>query len=118
MKLKDIMDLLAAKTCHVTAKHLALDIKSSAASDLMSDILARPATPDLMLTGLATVQAMRTASVAGIKAVCVVRGKPIAPQMVDLALDDDIALMVTEHSLFDASGLLWERGVRSGLRSA
>ncbi|MDD5718142.1 MAG: transcriptional regulator [Candidatus Krumholzibacteria bacterium] len=116
MKLKEVIELLVAETIYVNAKHLELDINSTAASDLMSDILARPGTPDLMMTGLATVQAVRTASIAGIKAVMIVRGKPINAQMIELAKDDDIPLMVTKHSLFDASGKLWECGVRSGLQ--
>ena len=115
MKLKAVIELLAAKTLFVTDELLEMDVTTAAASDLMSDILARARTPDLMLTGLATLQAMRTASIASVKAVMIVRGKPITPQMIQLAKDDGIPLMVTRHSLFASTGYLWEHGVRSGL---
>jgi hypothetical protein len=115
MKLKEVIERLSAKILYVEDEHLELEISTAASSDLMSDILARQGTPDLMLTGLATPQALRTASVANIKAVIIVRGKPITDQMIELAKEDDIALMVTKQSLFVSSGFLWEDGVRSEL---
>lgn len=115
MKLRTIIDLLAAETLHATDRHLDLDIQTAATSDLMSDILARPKTPDLMVTGLASLQAIRTASVASVKAVMIARGKPVTEQMIQLAQECDIPLMVTKHSLFAAAGHLWECGIRSGL---
>lgn len=115
MKLKEVIEVLSAEALHVTGAHLEMDIKAVAASDLMSDILARSRTPDLMLTGLATSQAIRTASIASVKAVMIVRGKPITPQMIALAEEDDIPLMVTRHSLYAAAGYLWSRDLRSGL---
>ncbi len=116
MKLKEVMEVLSARALHATDRHLALDIATAAASDLMSDILARPQTPDLMLTGLATMQALRTASIASIKAVVIVRGKPVTDQMIEFAKDDDVPVLVTKHTLFDAAGHLWQHGVRSGLK--
>jgi len=113
MKLRDIAEMLEAKILSGDDEHLEMDIQTAASSDLMSDILARLGTPDLMLTGLATPQAIRTSSVAGIKCVVVVRGKPITDQMIELARDDEIALFVSKMNLFEASGLLWETGIRS-----
>ena len=115
MKLKEVIEVLSAEALFATSTHLEMDIAAAAASDLMSDILARVRTPDLMLTGLATPQAVRTASVASVQAVMIVRGKTVTPQMIALAEDDDIPLMVTRHSLFGAAGYLWSRGIRSGL---
>ncbi len=115
MKLKEVIEVLSAEALFVTSTHLEMDIVAVAASDLMSDILARARTPDLMLTGLATPQAVRTASVASVQAVVIVRGKTVTPQMIALAEDDDIPLVVSRHSLFAAAGYLWSRGLRSGL---
>jgi len=115
MKLNEIIEVLSAEVLFATDAHLEMVIKAVAASDLMSDILARRQTPDLMLTGLATAQAIRTASVASVKAVVIVRGKPITPQMIALAEEDDIPLLVSRHSLYAAAGYLWSRGLRSGL---
>jgi predicted transcriptional regulator len=118
VKLEAVIELLAADVLHADAGHLQMEIATAAASDLMSDILARQATPDLMVTGLATLQAIRTASVASVKAVMIARGKTVTAPMVELAKDCDIPLMVTGHSLFTAAGRLWEGGIRSGLDPA
>jgi predicted transcriptional regulator len=115
VKLREVIEVLAAEALFATDAHLELKITAVAASDLMSDILARARTPDLMLTGLATPQAVRTASVASVPAVMIVRGKTITPQMIALAEEDDIPLMATRHSLYGAAGLLWSQGLRSGL---
>jgi predicted transcriptional regulator len=113
VKLKDVIAILAAEKLHVTDAHLELEIRTAATSDLMSDILARQQMPDLMLTGLATLQTIRTAAVASVKAVVIGRGKPVSPQIVDLARENDIPLMVTTLSLFVASGHLWMGGLRN-----
>jgi predicted transcriptional regulator len=115
VKLREIKDILSAEIIFATDSHLEMEIAAAAASDLMSDILARQRTPDLMLTGLATPQAIRTASVASVKAVVIVRGKRVTEQMVELAREDDIPLLVTRHSLFGSAGSLFARGIRSGL---
>jgi predicted transcriptional regulator len=112
MKLKEIVKILEA---NVMAGKDALDtdISDCAASDLMSDILARVKTPDLLVTGLANLQAVRTASIFGIKAVVIVRDKQISQNIIDFAESEDIILMVTKYSLFDACGQLYEAGLRS-----
>ena len=115
MILRDVMEILSAEALYATDANLGLEVKAVAASDLMSDILARARTPDLMLTGLATPQAIRTAAIASVKAVMVVRGKTLTPQMIALAEESDIPLMVTRHSLFGAAGVVWSQGLRSGL---
>lgn len=115
VKLKAVIEILSAEALFATEQLLEMDVATAASSDLMSDILARARTPDLLLTGLSTVQAIRTASIASVRAVMIVRGKPVTPQMIQLAGDEDIPLMVTRHSLFAATGRLWEHGIRSGL---
>ncbi len=113
MKLRDIAEILEAEILSGEDEDLEMDIQTAASSDLMSDILARPSTPDLMLTGLATPQAIRTSSVAGIRSIIIVRGKPITEQMIELAKDDEIVLFVSKLNLFEASGLIWDKGIRS-----
>jgi hypothetical protein len=68
MKLAEIARTLEA-TVITGADRLDLDILRCGASDLMSDILAGVADGSLLLTGLATLQTVRTASIAGIGAV-------------------------------------------------
>ena len=72
MKLSQIVEALDAKV--LTGDDLLeKDIDTCGASDLMSDILAGLSEGCILLTGLTTVQVIRTAMVAGVGAVVFVR---------------------------------------------
>jgi predicted transcriptional regulator len=105
MKLSEIAQSLEAT---VLAGHdkLGMDIQRCGASDLMSDILAGAADGSILVTGLATVQAIRTASIAGVGAVVFVRGKTPAPEVVTLAIDQGVPILSTPCSMFVACGRL------------
>jgi predicted transcriptional regulator len=105
MKLSEIAQSLEAT---VLAGHdkLGMDIQRCGASDLMSDILAGAAEGSILVTGLATVQAIRTASIAGVGAVVFVRGKTPAPEVVTLAIDQGVPILSTPCSMFVACGRL------------
>ena len=113
MRLSDIPDLLPGQVVFGADSLLTAEIHTAAASDLMSDILARVMVPDVLLTRLNNAQVVRTASVFGIKAVIVVRGRPIDAKLVELAKQEEIVLLTTESSLFEACGKLYAQGVRS-----
>jgi len=113
MTLSALAETLSAKVLHSSEEQLHQEVVTVAASDLMSDILARLGTPDVMLTGLATLQTVRTSAVAGIKAAVIVRGKPLEEKLIELAREEDIVLMSTDLSLFEASGRLYAAGMRS-----
>ncbi|UCF09836.1 MAG: hypothetical protein JSW65_07195 [Candidatus Bipolaricaulota bacterium] len=113
MRLSEVVDLLPARVVYGTDSLLAAEIGTAAASDLMSDILARVEVPDILLTRLNNTQVVRTASVFGIKAVIVVRGRPIDPKIAELAKQEEIVLLSTESSLFESCGKLYSNGVRS-----
>ncbi|MFZ5584882.1 MAG: DRTGG domain-containing protein [Thermodesulfobacteriota bacterium] len=81
-------------------------------ADMMSDVLAFSRPASLLLTGLSNPQVVRTAEVAGIAGVIFVRGKRPSEAMVLLAQEFDLPLMVTAYSMFDACGLLFEKGLR------
>ena len=112
MKLDEIVTLLEAEVL-AGGKNLETDINDCASSDLMSDVLARMTTPDLLLSGLSNTQLIRTASLSGIKAVIMIRGKNIDQSLIDLAEKEDIILIRTRLSCFGASGLLYEKGLRN-----
>jgi predicted transcriptional regulator len=105
MKLSEIAQLLEAT---VLAGHdkFGMDIQRCGASDLMSDILAGAAEGSILVTGLTTVQAIRTASVAGVSAIVFVRGKKPAPEAITLAMDQGIPILSTHCSMFVACGRL------------
>lgn len=79
--------------------------------DLMSDVLAYVQSSDLLLTGLVHPQVIRTAEMLDLKAIIFVRGKMPADELIELAKARDIILVRTKHSLFTASGLLYQAGL-------
>ena len=117
MTLRELAAELSADVLHGSDEQMETEAATAASSDLMSDILARLGTPDVMLTGLTTTQTIRTSSVSGIRAVVVVRGKQVDEKIVELAREEDIVLMSTGMSLFEASGRLYQRGLRSVVHS-
>lgn len=88
------------------------EIESISASDLMSDVLAFAKEGSLLLTGLVNQQVVRTAEMAGITAICFVRGKMPPQETIMLAKEKNIPLLATELSLYEASGRLYEKGLR------
>ncbi len=113
MNLRELADILEATIRHGEDEALNDEVSRVVASDLMSDILARDDTPDVLLTGLNTVQIIHTASISGIKAVVIVRGKTPAQGVVARAEEENIVLMSTKIGLFEASGRLYAKGLYS-----
>ncbi len=113
MTLRDVAAAVSAEILCGSEEQLDLTVQVAASSDLMSDILARVGVPDVMLTGLATNQTVRTSAVAGIRAIVFVRGKAVNESLIELAGEEDIVLMSSPLSLFEASGRLYEKGLRS-----
>jgi predicted transcriptional regulator len=105
MKLSQIVETLEAKVL-TGADLLDKDINTCGASDLMSDILAGLSEGCILLTGLTTVQVIRTAMVAGVGAVVFVRGKTPPQQVIDLAKDQSLPLISSPYSMFVSCGRL------------
>lgn len=81
-------------------------------SDLMSDVLTRDYEYTLLITGLANLQAIRTAEMSDIGQIIIARGKEVGVEMVELANTCDIVLIKCEYSMFRISGLLYEAGIK------
>ena len=113
MLLRDILNVLDAEV--LTADGSALDnteILTACGCDLMSDVLAFVKEQTMLMTGLINSQVIRTAEMMDIKAICFVRGKSPAPEVVELANEKNIALLKTENSLYVSCGKLYEQGIR------
>jgi len=92
-------------------------VNTAYASDLMSDVLAFGSANSILLTSLASAQAVRTAEVADIIAICFVLGKRPDEKAIELAEESNIPLMTTQTSLFSASGILHEMGLSGGVKA-
>ena len=116
MKLKEIVELLEGDL--LTGRdQLDKSLKKGGASDLMSDILAALSEKCILLTGLTTVQTVRTAIIAGVGAIVFVRGKKPPKEVVDQARQNGIPLMSTPYSMFVSCGRLYSKGI-TGLDGA
>ena len=111
MKLSEIKDSLDAE---VLSGHDQLDmnIAGGGGTDLIEDILSAVAKGAVLLTGLTTVQMLRAASIAGVSAIVIVRGKKPDPEMLEAAVTSGIPILRTSHSLFVACGRLYMDGLR------
>ncbi len=72
------------------------------ASDLMSDVLAFGRPNSILLTGLATQQAVISAHMAEFKGVIFIRGKRPKDGSEEFARDNDLVLLSTELDMYDA----------------
>lgn len=114
MLLSDICELLSAEVLSgETKEDLAKkDITSAFGCDLMSDVLAFVNDQSLLLTGLINSQVIRTAEMLDITAVCFVRGKVPTEDVVELAKEKGISILRTELTLYNASGILYTKGLK------
>lgn len=110
MKLSEIVQELDATTLNGEDK-LNNEITRCGASDLMSDVLARPTDGTLLMTGLTTIQTIRTAKIAGVVAVVFVRGKRPPPEVVIVAQAEEMPLFSSPYSMFVCCGRLHARGL-------
>ena len=110
MKLSEIIGILQAEVLYGEDLDR-IEIKQACGSDLMSDVLCYSMQGSLLLTGLTNPQAVRTAEMSEISAVCFVRGKKPPAETVDLARKNDIPLLLSKYSMYIACGKLYSAGV-------
>jgi predicted transcriptional regulator len=82
------------------------------AADLMSDVLAFAREGSLLITGLATDQAIRTAAIKHLVAVVIIEGKKVDSDIVETAREEDVPVYQTPLSKYEACGLLMQAGLR------
>lgn len=110
MKLNEIARILESEFLAGEDKK-DMDFKYCRGCDLMSDVLSAIAEDSVFLTGLVTLQAIRTASVSGAGAIVFVRNKKPSAEVVALARQEDIPLLVTPLSMFVSCGRLYQQGM-------
>jgi len=81
-------------------------------SDLMSDVLTLGCQDIILITGLANLQAIRTAEMADITYILFVRDKVITEEMLELANENDMVLLRCQSSMFKVAGELFAAGLQ------
>ena len=111
MNLQDVQKLLNA-TVHTGQEFLDRTVETCCGSDLMSDVLAFTKCNTLLCTGLTNLQVVRTADMTDLCAIVIVRGKTPSEEVVEAAAENNLPVMSTELTLFDACGVLYNAGIR------
>ena len=110
MKISEMQKLLEARVlcCEENIEH---EVHSACGCDLMSDVLAFVKDQAVLLTGLVNPQVIRTAEMMDMICVVFVRSKVPTQEMIELARDSGIVLMVSDKRLYEACGLLYTNGL-------
>ena len=111
MQIKEIANTLNARIL-TPDLDVTSDVKNAFSSDLMSDVLTGDYDKTVLITGLSTLQAIRTAEISDINHIIIGRDKEVAKEMIDLAVESEIVLLKCEYSLFHISGLLYSAGIK------
>ncbi|HSM26172.1 MAG TPA: DRTGG domain-containing protein [Anaerolineaceae bacterium] len=82
-------------------------------ADLMSDVLASIEPGAVLLTGLCNPQVIRTAQMADVAAVVLVRGKCPPESTIELANSEEIPLITSPFGMFELCGRLYKAGLSS-----
>jgi hypothetical protein len=110
MKLRELTEVLKADIL-VENHGPDEDIPLGGAADLMSDVLAFGAAGMALLTGLTNPQVVRTAEMAGINVIVLVRDKNAPPETIELARELEITLIRTSYTMYEACGRLFSAGL-------
>lgn len=113
MKIREIAEVLEAELLTPGAD-LDREVHNACGSDMMSDVLAYVKDQAVLLTGLTNPQVVRTASMMDMVCIVFVRGKRPDSAILELAGEMGITLLGTQLTMFQACGILYEKGLRGG----
>jgi hypothetical protein len=102
MTFADIVEYLPAHLVHRSADFPGAALKHVVASDLMSDVLVNDFDDMVIVTSLASEQTVRTADMVGARGVVLVNDKTPQPAMKALAVQQDLTVLSTPLSMFEA----------------
>ena len=112
MKLAQVLEVIEGKTITKDV-NLDIEIQMGCGADLMSDVLAFTHEGTLLMSGLTNPQVVRTAEMAGIKAIVFVRGKLPPAETVALAEEKGIPLLASKYTMFETCGRVYQAGLPS-----
>ncbi len=112
MNIKQLIDISDGKLLTPNVD-LTRDIKGGCGADLMSDVLASIQPEAVLLTGLCNPQVVRTAMMADVAAIVIVRGKTPPFETIKLANAENVPLISTPFGMFELCGRLFDAGMIS-----
>jgi hypothetical protein len=111
MRLSAVLALTEAKPISPDLVDPNLEVCSGAAADLMSDCLRYDLNCALLVSGLANPQVVRTAEMADVSAILMVRGKAAPRETLELAREVGIPILCTGLTMFEVCGRLYAAGL-------
>jgi predicted transcriptional regulator len=114
MTLQEIADLLNAEVL-VGKGQTGKEVTTAFGADMMSDLLAFGKAGGLLLTRMATPQVVRTSEILDLAGIMMVRGKTPLPEVIQLADELGVTILATALPQFEASGILYARGLRGSI---
>lgn len=112
MKLSEVLEVIEGKVISGNAD-LDEEVKMGCGADLMSDVLAFTHEGTLLMSGLTNPQVVRTAEMAGIRAIVFVRGKIPPSETIALAAEKNIPLLASKYTMFETCGRIFNAGLPS-----
>lgn len=112
MKLSEIIQHAKGKVLSPSA-YSDREIVGGCGADLMSDVLTAARPGAVLLTGLCNPQVIRTAEMADVHAIVFLRGKQPTPEMVELAAQKNIPVIISAMGMFELCGRLYKAGLPS-----
>ncbi len=106
MTVAEIVEALPAHVVHGESGYRDISVERVIAGDLMSDILVSVECDTLLVTSLATEQAVRSADIIGIPIILLVNDKLPLPAMKELARECGITLLATPMPMFESCAAL------------
>ncbi len=111
MNIRQVMELTEAK-CLCGNPDSSYQITFGFACDLMSDVLILDTNELLLITGLCNIQTIRTAEMADLKCLLIVRNKQVTPDMIALAEENGLTILQSPYSMFRAVAALSGNGIK------
>lgn len=112
MNLNELVSLVNGKIL-TQSIDLGREVKGCCGADLMSDVLASIQPNAVLLTGLCNPQVVRTAQMADVTAIVLVRGKNPPAETIKLADEENIPLISSPFGMFELCGRLYQTGLPS-----
>lgn len=120
MKISKLINLVEGEVLTPKLLNENLEINYGFSSDLMSDALMILNTiktdgileHSVLITGLATNQAVRTAEMLDVGVILMVRDKTPSSKVLFLAEQSNVCVIKTKLTMFNTAGLLYQHGIK------
>lgn len=112
MKLSEIKSIIDGTVINKPV-NINSEIKGAYSADLMSDVLASIQPDAVLITGLCNPQVVRTAQMADIRAVIIVRNKKLPSETIELANEEEIPIISSPYGMYEVCGRLFQAGLPS-----